>query len=255
MKKYSIYILAVCLLWPIQQSCSWNVRHSSQSQDPVEDIELSAPAPTVIVDTTRSGLVIYYPSFSAVDLRCLERPDPDKDSTVVFCCAGAYTGKGAKGHSNIAGDHVSGGKRYHGYRCKRNTGAFVFYNGKWKFLYKAYTHELDSAAANNGCGYAQEMMIHDSLQVPTARPLGNVNQFRGLCEIDGKLAIAESTDKIPFGKFISSLLDAGATEALYTDMGNGWNYSWYREYADKRATLIHPGYQEKATNWLVFLFL
>ena len=80
---------------------------------------------------------------------------------------------------------------------------------------------------------------------------GKYEYAENLC----KLAIAESTDKIPFGKFISSLLDAGATEALYTDMGNGWNYSWYREYADKRATLIHPGYQEKATNWLVFLFL
>lgn len=66
---------------------------------------------------------------------------------IIFCCAAAYTGvdKVIHKHTNIAGDHVSRGTRFKGYSCKRNVGAFVFYNKKWKFLYNKYTHEFDSA--------------------------------------------------------------------------------------------------------------
>ena len=55
-----------------------------------------------------------------------------------------------------------------------------------------------------------------------------------------------------FGDFIQLLLDAGMSEALYMDMGPGWNYSWYREYADSSATWIHSATLSSATNWLVF---
>lgn len=209
-------------------------------------------SPTVIIDTTHTGLVIYYPPVDSINLRCLERPDPVKDEEIVFCCAGAYTGTREKGHSNIAGDHVSSGRRFKGYKCTRNTGCFVFYNGKWKFLYEVYSNELDSAAAHNGAGYAQEMLIHNGKSLKTARPDNNVNLFRALCERGGKLCVADATDKMAFGDFKQLLLDAGIKEALYTDMGHGWNYSWYREYADSNAIFIHKEYQEAATNWIVF---
>lgn len=211
-----------------------------------------AKYPIVHIDTTVAGLVLYYPPTDSIDLRCLQRPDPISDKDIVFCCAGAYTGTGKKDHSNIAGDHVSSGIRKKGYRCTRNTGCFVFYNGKWKFLYKDYSNELDSAEVNNGAGYAQEMLIHEGKRLKTARPDDNVNLFRALCERDGKLCVADATDKMAFGDFKQLLLDAGIKEALYTDMGHGWNYSWYREYADSNAIFIHKEYQEAATNWIVF---
>lgn len=39
-----------------------------------------------------------------------------------------------------------------------------------------------------------------------------------------KVVIADSDGKMKFGDFIANLLQAGATEAIYLDMG-GWNYS------------------------------
>ena len=48
------------------------------------------------------------------------------------------------------------------------------------------------------------------------------------------------------------LLDAGMSEALYMDMGPGWNYSWYREFPDSSVTWIHSVSLPSATNWLVF---
>ena len=243
---YLFMSLALVFLFSCERRAGRKVKESDEAQ------AAAAPLPAVTIDSTANGLVFYYPKTDSIDLRCLKRPEPAQEPGIIFCCAGAYTGTGSKSHSNIAGDHVSGGIRYHGYRCPRNTGAFVYYKRKWKFLYKDYTTELDSAAANNGCGYAQEMLIHDSIRLKTARPDNNVNQFRALCELNGELCIAEATSAKPFGDFKQSLLRAGVKEALYTDMGAGWNYSWYREYPDSKAVFIHQAYQESATNWLVF---
>ena len=97
--------------------------------------------------------------------------------------AGAFTGTmWDAGHGNIAGDHVSAGHRYHGYRCKRNTGAFTWTNADGaRFHYQNYSAALDKSAKEGGMGFAQEMMIHQGKEVRTTRPLGNVNQFRALC--------------------------------------------------------------------------
>lgn len=110
-------------------SCNYSSRNSvcSKNEDYIK------PVPSVLIDTTQHNLRLYYPQTDSVDLRCLERPVPDADSTIIFCCAAAYTGEyNNLTHANIAGDHVSSGKRFKGYSCKRNTGAFVFYDKKWK---------------------------------------------------------------------------------------------------------------------------
>lgn len=82
------------------------------------------------------------------------------------------------------------------------------------------------------------------------RPDRNVNEFRALCLIDGKLAMADSKGKVEFGDFINELLNAGASEALYLDMGFGWNYSWYRD-ENGNAVNIHPE-STVGTNWIAF---
>ena len=218
------------------------------------DEDYIQPGPAVIVDSTQRGLRLYYPRSDSVDLRCFERPIPEVDSTIIFCCAAAYTGvdKINYKHKNIAGDHVSNGTRFGGYRCDRNSGAFVFYDKKWKFLHNNYTHELDSAALYGGMGFGQELLIFNGTRLKTTRPDENVNLFRALCEIDGQLCIADATDRMAFGDFKQALLDADVSNAIYTDMGEGWNYSWYREYQDSAAIYIHQSYKKAATNWIVF---
>ena len=83
---------------------------------------------------------------------------------------------------NVAGDHVSAGKRERGYACGRNTGAFVAYKGKWEFCYQNYSKKLDEAALHGGMGFGQEMIIHNGETVATVRRDSNKNQFRALCE-------------------------------------------------------------------------
>ena len=218
------------------------------------------PTPVVLVDTSIRGLVIYYPPTDSVELRCFDRPDPRVDSSVVFCCAAAFTADWGTepDHARICGDHVSRGRFYQRPGLRRNTGAFRAWDSSWSFHYdekadpKAFRDLFKSTAIDGGAAFTQEMMIHKGVMVPTTRPFRNVNQFRALCQIGERLCIADSAEAMSFGEFIQLLLDAEVDEAIYLDMGPGWNYSWYRELTDKAVTWIHSASLSSATNWLVF---
>ena len=153
----------------------------------------------------------------------------------------------------MAGDHVAGGTRFNGYRCKRNTGAFTWsaMSGS-QFFYKDYSSALDRAAKEGGMGFAQELMIHDGAKVPTTRPLGNKNVFRALClDSDNQLALYESQGIVTFGNFIDALLSQKVREALYTDMGQGWNYCFYRiNQSDKSPQYLHSTSLPYASNFI-----
>ena len=104
----------------------------SSKEGKQEIIKVVDPISVERIDTL--DCIILYPKYSSIDLVCGEMPSKS-DSTVIIVAEAAYTGDTLKEfkHSNIAGNHVSGGKLYNGYPCKRNTGAFIYYNKQWKF--------------------------------------------------------------------------------------------------------------------------
>lgn len=201
---------------------------------------------------TTNDLIIYYPQFLSIDLACGKMPEKT-ETNVLFCCEAAFTGELLKEfkHSNIAGHHVSGGKFYRGYKCKPNTGCFVFYQNQWKFLLHTYADELKLAAKNGGMGFGQNMIIYDGETQPSFRKLQSKFEYRALCEYHGKLCVIDSKGVVSYASFINSLEKIGVTHALYLDMGRGWNHSWYR---DNNGTVveIHPKTHSYTTNWLVF---
>ena len=207
------------------------------------------------IKTEYGDLICLEPDMTGLkmDMLCGEIPSPENDS-IILAFAGAFTGtEFDKGHSNVAGDHVTGGKRFKGYRCQRNTGAFTWspVSGP-QFHYKDYSTALDCAEQERGMGFAQEMMIHDSKAVKTTRPLGNRNVFRALClDSDNQLALYESQGVMSFGNFIDALLSQGVKEALYTDMGQGWNYCFYRvNQSDKSPKYLHSTSLPYASNFI-----
>ena len=241
-------MLSVCLLTTF--SCQRN-GNMSKAEDGLDSTHV--PNKVLVERVDSNGLIILIPSFTTIDLRCGNMPHTLEKSVILFAEA-AYTGAPLEKefkHIKIAGDHVSSRTRFKGYKCSRNTGAFVYYSGKWKFLYKDYSVELDSAAQNGGAAFAQEMIIHQSQIKPTTRKDGNVNTFRALCELDGKLCIIESLHDEKFGDFKESLLATGVSEALYLDMGNGWNYAWYR-INETEIVGLHPKVHDYCTNWITF---
>lgn len=205
--------------------------------------------------TEYGDLICLKPEMSGLkmDMVCGEIPSPN-DASIVLAFAGAFTGtEFDKVHSNVAGDHVAGGIRFKGYRCKRNTGAFTWSAKSGpSFFYKDYSSALDKAAKEGGMGFAQEMMIHNGAKTPTTRPLGNKNVFRALClDSDNHLALYESQGIVTFGNFIDALLSQGVKEAIYTDMGQGWNYCFYRvNQSDKSPQYLHSTSLPYASNFI-----
>lgn len=213
----------------------------------------TAPEPIPVLNDIirKEGVLLIYPHFTKIDLVCDSMPSPN-DLSVILIAEAAYTGKFLTSfrHTNIAGDHVSSGVRYRGYKCKRNTGAFVYYNNQWKFLYEQYNHELDSAAYYKGTAFAQELIMLNGELLPTHRKDSSKNIFRALCEESGRLCIAESNSITTFAHFKKNLIDANIANAIYLDMGNGWNHAWYREGKD--IIELHPKTHTYCTNWITF---
>ena len=128
-------------------------------------------APVMIDDTTVNGLIVYYPQFSTIDLVCEKMPS-QQDTNIVFCAEAAFTHEllDEFAHTNIDGDHVSGGKRYTGAKCRDNSGAFAWFgDSTWEFVNGEYSELLDSVAAAGGMGFGQAIIIHDSESI---RPCG-----------------------------------------------------------------------------------
>ena len=216
--------------------------------------------PVMIDDTTVNGLIVYYPQFSTIDLVCGKMPS-QQDTNIVFCAEAAFTHEllDEFAHTNIDGDHVSGGKRYTGAKCKDNSGAFAWFgDSTGEFVNGEYSELLDSVAAAGGMGFGQAIIIHDGESI---RPLwrdkyddkGTKAQFRALCEKDGRLCIVDSRDEVSYVRFVALLEAFAPTHALYMDMGAGWNHSWWRD-SDGQVHEIHPIAEKSryCTNWITF---
>ena len=171
----------------------------------------------VNVETT-VNLNVYYPEYTKIDLICGQMPKASQKD-VEFCCEAAFTGEllNEFKHSNIADNHICDGVMKKGYRCKANTGGFVWGKGKWKFMRKA-----DYPTEANGW----------------------------------KLCIIESKKVMTYEFFVKCLSAYKVTHALYLDMGRGWNYAWYRDKDGKVKEIfpeskLAPSYKYR-TNWITF---
>lgn len=252
-RKISIWLFSIILIGILGMViCNQLVAHSAKGNFTKADSDILSVSH---IETKYGDLICLKPEMSGLkmDMVCGKIPSPNDDS-IVLAFAGAFTGtEFDKGHANVAGDHVAGGVRFKGYRCKRNTGAFTWSAKSGpKFSYKNYSSAFDKAAKEGGMGFAQEMMIHNGKKVPTTRPLGNKNVFRALClDSDSQLALYESQGIVTFGNFIDALLSQGVKEAIYTDMGQGWNYCFYRvNQSDKTPNYLHSTSLPYASNFI-----
>ncbi|MBR4787028.1 MAG: hypothetical protein IK013_04015 [Bacteroidales bacterium] len=203
-----------------------------------------------ILCDTAYGLNVFYPQYDCIDLVCGTMPTAE-DSDIIFCAEAAFTGEELRvfRHQNIAGDHVSDGTFYKGYVCDKNSGCFVWYDHQPHFLTTNINNALHLAARRGGMGFCQVCIIHKGKTQPLWRK--NDNYYRALCLKDGKVCIADSQEKIPYAQFVKQLENYGMQEALYMDMGPGWNHSWYRDNHNHVQELF-PHTHNFTTNWIVF---
>ena len=208
----------------------------------------------VTVETT-NNLHVFYPDFKRIDLVCGKMPTTS-DKDVEFCCEAAFTGEllSSFSHMNIADNHITGGVMKKGYRCKANTGAFLWRKGRWQFLRKV---NYPTTANGWSMGFCQLLIVKDGKARPlSARMKSRRNIFRALCEKNGRLCIIETKRVLTYESFVRCLVGYKVTHALYLDMGSGWNYAWYRD-ADGRVKERFPESKSSfnypfRTNWITF---
>ena len=208
---------------------------------------------TEIIQTEH--LTFYYPNFKSIDLALGKMPDTS-DPKVEFCCEAAFTGQllASFTHSNVADNHVSGGKWYQGYSCRANTGAFIWHPDKWEFMEKK---KFLSEKPKCQMAFCQYLLILQGRQTPMWKMMrNNRTRYRALCEKDGRLCLVESKKVVTLEFFIKCLMESHVTNAIYLDMGAGWNYAWYRD-AKGEVHEIFPESKKASdyryrTNWVTF---
>ena len=251
MRKSLLFITITVLAAALLHSCTGKTNRQAMDNND----STSMQNPTVdIDDTTVNGLTVYYPQYSRIDLVCGTMPS-QQDTSVILCAEAAFTHEllDEFDHGNIDGDHVAGGKRYKGAKCKDNSGAFAWFGDTtWEFVHGDYGELLDSVAQAGGMGFGQAIIIHAGQAI---RPLwrDGVNQYRALCEKDGRLCIVDCGKAVEYEAFVNMLEQFAPTHALYLDMGAGWNHSWWRD-ASGKVHEIHPTAEKSryCTNWITF---
>ncbi len=229
---------------------------SCASKDNATEKRVVAEADTsavALVEIEKSdSLVVYYPKFERVDFVCEKMPEKT-DSSVIFVCEAAFTGQllDEFSHFNIAGDHVSGGKYYKGYKCGPNTGTFVYSNGSWQFIKGTDKESLRKAADAGGMGFGQNMVVYNGEKQPIPKEFKEANVYRVLAEKDGKLCVVEGRMTMKYPRFVDLLVRSGVKYAMYLDMGTGWNYSWYR-HGNGDVEEIFSKKIPFTTNWITF---
>lgn len=217
------------------------------SKMPVEKI---LPADETVIYNTGT-VYVFFPEYTSVDLVCKDRPSKS-DKSITWCSGAAFqhTVSLSFDQENVEGDHAIKGTLYESPYNKDAFAAFVFSNGKFSFEFDDPSLAIKKAAEAGGSGFMQFGLIKNGEVVMNFdRPRARC--YRTLAELNGSLCIIDSVKMLHFDEFMTELQRLGVTNAVYMDMGAGWNYSWYRAATGKVVTLFGLPVPW-SHNWVVF---
>lgn len=199
---------------------------------------------------TTDDLYIYCTDYDNLSYSAGERPSRD-DKRILMCVAAAFqsTYQLDFHEDNIVGWHTSKGRLERG-APQDDLGTFTYVDGV------ARIWDIDEAEAavreatdKGGFGYQSFVILKDG-----ERGGFNTHEFRCfrvLAVLDGRACIIDSRTLTHFDDFVARLKEFGVTDAIYCDMGSGWNYSWFRDSTGQAQTIIGMPWPF-SHNWLVF---
>ena len=202
----------------------------------------------VLLET--DDLYIYYANCSDISFVTGDRPSKD-DESIQLCVAAAFQHSYQLDfrHSNIVGWHTSNGLLERGTPQDR-LGAFTYVDGTPRIWNIDESEEaVRQAAAMGGSGYQQFIVLCGGQR--GGHESDEFRCYRVLALLNGKACIIDSRTQMHYSEFISALEELGVRDALYCDMGSGWNYSWYRNTEGKAVDIIGTPWPF-SHNWLVF---
>lgn len=212
--------------------------------------QLAAESEKDVLLLETEDLYIYYPDYNELSFVAGKRPSRD-DRDILMCVAAAFQSTYQLGfsHENIVGWHASEGQLERG-KPQENMGAFTYVNGTARIWNNEEAEDaVQNAAAQGGMGFRQFVVLsggqrggHDS---------DEFRCYRVLALLNGRACIIDSRTQMHYGNFIRAVRDLGVRDALYCDMGSGWNYSWFRGENGQAIDIIGIPWPF-SHNWLVF---
>ena len=225
-----------------------NIPEAVQISD--SDYELLVPKDGTVIYKTDT-FYVFFPEYSHVDLEYGKRPGK-ADKSITWCSGAAFQHAIELGFSdiNIEGYHASKGVYSDSPYAKEEFGAVTFRDGGFRFEFDDPESAIKEAAEHGGSGFMQFRMLKDG-ELVNGFNMPRVRSYRVIAEVNGSLCIIDSIEMMHFGDFLDKLKELHVTNALYMDMGAGWNYSWYRKADGKPRTLF--GLKVPwSHNWVVF---
>ena len=168
-----------------------------------------------------------------------------------MCVAAAFQDTYQLGfsHDNIVGWHTSGGKLERG-KPQEKLGAITYVDGTARIWNTEEAEEaVKYASEHGGIGFQQFIVLYDGQR--GGHKSNEFRCYRVLAVTNGRVCIIDSRTQMHYDDFIQALNDVGVQDALYCDMGSGWNYSWYRGAEGKPVDIIGIPWPF-SHNWLVF---
>ena len=131
----------------------------------------------------------------------------------------------------------------------------IFYNGKAHLFFQHYPHKPEWGTMHWGHFITDDFIKWETLPL-VLEPDQDYEVVCGCCsgstiEKDGKLCLIESKKVVTLEYFVNCLVGCHVTQAIYLDMGAGWNYSWYRNAVGRVVTLFGLPVPW-SHNWLIF---
>lgn len=256
MKVISLIAALMSILSACQNSSSQTDQSHLASSNEVAKCDTLISASNKEIDS--AALIILKMNRDAAYISMADSIIPsENDSTIALCVEAAFTGELLKDFksTNIGGDYVIEGVFHKGYKCRANTGFLYADCNTFTISSSDQCRQwIEKAKKNGGSLFQQIMIIRNGKDVYRGSPIkpASRNIYRAACILnDGNFAVIQSVEAMPLKDFIASLIQYGVSDALYLDMGRGWNYGWYRETADSPVIQLFNERTPFQTNWLI----
>jgi len=218
------------------------------SEEEVKEFVEGTDKDVVILET--ENLYIFCPKYESISFVSGERPKKS-DKSIALCVAAAFQAKYNYRFTEdeIVGWHASDGRLERG-KPEKNLGALTYVDGVPRIWDVNEAEEaVKKAAEEGGTGYQQFVVLYEGKR--GTHDSDEFRCFRVLALLNDRLCIIDSAKQMHYSEYIDALEKLGVRNALYCDMGSGWNYSWYRNEEETAVDIIGSPWPF-SHNWLVF---
>ncbi len=250
LNSLSVFVMIGFSLFILSSQYHNPLRSDGALSTPAENDRRLAESGKDVLLLETDDLYIYYADYDELAFVTEQRPSRD-DQRIQMCIAAAFQDKYQLGfsHDNIVGWHTSGGQLERG-KPQSRLGAFTWVDGTahiWNI--EEAEEAIRDAAARGGMGFQQFVVLCDGER--GGHTSHEFRCYRVLAILEGKVCVIDSRTQMHYDEFISALEALGVQNALYCDMGSGWNYSWYRGENGQPVDIIGIPWPF-SHNWLVF---